>query len=57
MASYVRGSPGRKPSARALLARSLMLTYCDDGDGDGDAAINEWVGGSESGHVAAHGRF
>ena len=25
IASYVRGSPGRKPSARALLARSLIV--------------------------------
>jgi hypothetical protein len=33
-ASYVRGSPGRKPSARASLARSLMLTYYDDRDRD-----------------------
>jgi hypothetical protein len=55
MASYIRGSPGRKLSARASLARSLMLTYRDDGDGE--AAMNEWEGASESRHVAVHGKF
>jgi hypothetical protein len=34
MALYVRGSPARKPCVRTSLARSPMLTYCDDGDGD-----------------------
>jgi len=33
MAPNVRGSPGQKLSARASLARSLMLNYRDDADG------------------------
>ena len=38
LASYVRGSPGREASARALLARSLIKHYLRTlhGDGDGD---------------------
>lgn len=46
---YVRGSSGRKPSARALLARPL-ITYC--GDGDGARTIKRQVKASESRHVA-----
>lgn len=49
MVSYVRGSSGRKASARALLARSL-ITYC--GDGDGARTIKRQFKASESRHVA-----
>ena len=41
IASYVRGSPGRKPSARASLAQSLMLVaFCTRG---GDTVQFTWV--------------
>jgi len=33
--------PAESSSARALLTRSLMLIYSDDGDGE--AAMNDWV--------------
>jgi len=45
MVSYVRRSSGRKTSARALLARSL-ITYC--GDEDGARTIKRQVKASES---------
>ena len=49
--SHTRRSPGRKPFARALLARSLILTYGDDEDGDwNDSARSDKAWFSSASH-------
>jgi hypothetical protein len=37
-------------------AQSLMLIYCNDGDGV-RASMNKWEVSNESRHVTAHGNF